>query len=333
MTVDPTTPPERGAVGLSVVIITENEEDRVRECIESVFEACRAVPSFEVILVDSASTDRTVEYAAEYPITVLRIPEEHTVSCGAGRYVGDRVARGELVLHVDGDMTLTKSWLPRAIEQLGDPQVVAVEGNLDTSTQTGVKDVDKVGGVMLYDATALAAVGGFDPYLLGYEDVDVGFRLKEAGYRLVRLPEVSAVHNAGEGFSEPVQRWRQGYLIAPGQTVRKWAHSPSMLWRLIRRQRYKVALGIWLGVGVLSLLSGTMLLGWLLLSLVGFGVVASKLGIVGAARIFLAKGMGVVGLIEGLRTPTPPAEEYPLDAVEVLREGQVHEGAIATDDR
>lgn len=331
MTVDVTTPPERGAVQLSVVVITENEADRVRECIESVFEACRDVPSFEVILVDSASTDQAVEYATDYPITVLRIPDEHTVSCGAGRYVGDRVARGELVLHVDGDMALTDTWLPRAIEQFDDPEVAAVEGNLDESRQDGVLEVDKVGGVMLYDAAALAEVGCFDPYLLGYEDIDVGFRLTEAGYRLLRLPEVSAIHHDEGAFGEPVRRWRQGYLTAPGQTIRKWARSPGMLSRLLRRQRYKVALVAWLGVGVASLFSWSLLLGWLVLSLVGFGAVASMRGVVGAARFFLAKGMGVLGLAVGLTTPTPDADSYPLKAIEVVQEGTVQRGSAATE--
>lgn len=331
MTIDVTTPPARGAVALSVVVITENEEDRVRECLESVFEACRDVSSFEVILVDSASTDRTVEYATDYPVRVLRIPDEHTVSCGAGRYVGDRVARGELVLHVDGDMTLTETWLPRALEAVADPQVAAVEGNLDESTQDGVVEVDKVGGVMLYDAAALADVGGFDPYLFGYEDVDVGFRLREAGYRLVRLPKVSAVHHEEGAFSEPVRRWRQGYLTAPGQTMRKWATSPSMLWRLLRRQQYKVALVSWLGVGLLSLVSGALFLGWLALSLTGFAAMAWTLGVVNATRLFLAKGMGVAGIVVGLATPTPDAETYPLDAVEVVQEGETHEGATGTE--
>ena len=189
LAVDPTSRSTKGRVPLSVVIIAENEEEWIREGIESVFAACRGVSAYEVILVDSASTDRTVERAAEYPITILRIPEEHAISCGAGRYVGDQVASGELVCHVDGDMTLTETWLPRAIEYLDEhPDAAAVEGCLDRSTQTGVLEVNKVGGVMLYDAHALAQVGGFDPYLLGHEDIDVGYQLKTAGYRLVRLP-------------------------------------------------------------------------------------------------------------------------------------------------
>ena len=316
MTVDPTTPSEIGRLPLSVVIIAENEEARIRQCIQSVFEACRAVEAFEVILVDSSSTDRTVERALEYPITVLRIPEEHTVSCGAGRYVGDRIASGEMVLHVDGDMTLT--------ERLREPDVAAVEGCLDRSTQDEIREVDKVGGVMLYDAAALRDIGGFDPYLLGYEDVDVGFRLRDAGYRLLRLPTVSAVHHDDGAVTESFRRWRQGYLIAPGQTIRKWAGSPTILWRLIRRQRYELGVLAWVCAGAVAAISTPLAVGWLLLSALGVGVVTSRLGVRGAIDFFMAKCFGLVGLAVGLRHRTRAAETYPVNAVEVVAEGPVH---------
>jgi len=326
VTVDPRTDTENGQIPLSVVIITENEEELIRECIESVFAACQSVPAFEVILVDSASTDRTVEIAHEYPITILRIPEEHTVSCGAGRYVGDQVARGERVLHTDSDMTLTETWLPRAIEYLEENEDVAgVEGCLDESSQTGVVEVDKIGGVMLYDADALAAVGGFDPYLLGYEDIDVGFQLRTAGHRLVRLPEVSAIHHDDDTIVEPLRRWRQGYYVAPGQTIRKRLGSPPVLWRLFRRQRYKFALIWWLAAGAFSVAFTPLLLGWVLLSALGFVIVASKRGVSGAVSFFFSKAFGVVGLAVGFTKPPQPAAAFPLSAVEVVATGRTFE--------
>ncbi|MFW5918564.1 MAG: glycosyltransferase family 2 protein [Halanaeroarchaeum sp.] len=316
-----TSPPE-----LSVVVITENEEDKVERCIESIFAACQTVPAFEIVLVDSASTDRTVELASEYPITVLRIPESDTVSCGAGRYVGDQYVAGEMVLHVDGDMELTESWLPLAIEHLRSAEdVAAVEGNLDEPTQGEIREVDKVGGVMLYDADALRSVGGFDPFLLGYEDVDVGFRLRDAGYRLLRLPEVSAIHHDEGGMSEPIRRWRQGYLIAPGQTIRKSITSPFILSRLVRRQRYKLLLAAWVLIGGISVISGPLSLLWLILSVVGFGVVVSHRGGLSEAIQFLSvKGFGVVGLVLGFARPLPPGSEYPVDDVEVVTTGPIH---------
>lgn len=325
---DPTAPPEKGRVPLSVVIIAENEEEWIRECIESVFAACRDVSAYEVILVDSASTDRTVELASEYPITILRIPEEHAISCGAGRYVGDRVASGELVCHVDGDMTLTETWLPRAIEYLDEhADAAAVEGCLDRSTHADVREVDKVGGVMLYDAHALADVGGFDPYLLGYEDIDVGFQLKTAGYRLVRLPEVSAQHHdEGGTLVEPLRRWRQGYAVAPGQAIRKRAGSPAVLRLLIGRQRYKLALLAWVLAGVAAAPSRPRRRAWLLLSVVAFAAVAARLGVSDAVNFVAAKAIGLVGIVVGLGRPPAEPESYPVSTVEVVAPGETFHG-------
>jgi glycosyltransferase involved in cell wall biosynthesis len=328
LAVDPATPAKKGRVPLSVVIIAENEEEWIRECIESVFAACRGVSAYEVILVDSASTDRTVERAAEYPITILRIPEEHAISCGAGRYVGDRVASGEYVCHVDGDMTLTETWLPRAMEYLYDhADAAAVEGCLDSSTQTDVREVNKVGGVMLYDAHALAEVGGFDPYLLGYEDVDVGFQLKTAGYRLVRLPEVSAEHHdEGGAIAEPLRRWRQGYAVAPGQAIRKRARSPRVLRLLIGRQRYSLGLLAWLVAGVAAAASRRRRRGWLLLSVAAFAAVAARLGVPDAVGFVAAKAIGIVGLAVGLGRPTRRPESFPVSTVEVVAPGETFHG-------
>jgi glycosyltransferase involved in cell wall biosynthesis len=47
---------------ISAVIITFNEEDNIASCIESIEEVCE-----EIIIVDSLSTDKTVEIAKQYP--------------------------------------------------------------------------------------------------------------------------------------------------------------------------------------------------------------------------------------------------------------------------
>ena len=320
---------------LSIVVIAENEENRIEDCLDSVIAAARrAVPAFEVILVDSASTDRTVDLASEYPITVLRIPEGETISCGAGRYVGGDAARGDLVLHVDGDMKLTETWLSEAVEALGaDPQLAAVEGWLNESEATEPTPVEKVGGVMCYDADALAAVGGFDPFLRGYEDVDVGYRLSAAGYRLTRLPSVSAVHPTSEGaLTEPVRRWRQGYLFAPGQTIRKSAKRPQLLRRLLGRQRYEGALLGWLSLGIASARSRRLFGGWVVASLLGFGALARRRGVRGALQFGIAKLLGLIGLVYGLTLHTDDPSAYPLTAVRIVQAGERFEGTAATGD-
>lgn len=312
-------------VSLSVVVITQNEADRVEDCLDSVFAACRrAVSTFEVILVDSASSDGTVERASEYPVSILRIPDEHVISCGAGRYVGDAVASGELTLHVDGDMRLSAEWLVEAVSYLRDQQDVAgVEGCLNEVDQDGVVDVDKIGGVMLFDTAALDAVGGFDPWLVGYEDIDVGYRLTDAGYRLVRLPVLSAEHPEDDTLFEPLRRWRAGYLFASGQMMRKSIDSPRIVGRLIVRQKYKTALFLWLCAGAVALTRRRWLAGWIGVGLLAaLGLVAIR-GPRGAARFGTQKALALAGIPVGLSKQPRPVDEYPLGEVERVQTGDV----------
>jgi glycosyltransferase involved in cell wall biosynthesis len=315
-----TAPPTDPRITLSVVIVTRNEEDRIRDCIESVLTACRtAVSAFEILLVDSASTDRTVDYATEYDITVLRIPDEHTVAASAGRYAGEQAARGEMVLHVDGDMVLTETWLTQAVAYMEETGVAGVEGCLDSVTQSDVELVDSIGGVVLYDADALSAVGGFDPHMLGNEDVDLGFRLTAAGYDLVRLPVVSASHPSNGTLSEPIRRWRAGYYFAPGQAIRKSVSSPRILGKFLFRQKYKILLFVWLCVGVASLVASPLLALWALLSVVGLSAIVAKRGLRGAVQFGMVKLLGIPGIAVGLCYPPRPAEAFPLDEVEVVK--------------
>jgi len=330
-TVPETLVDEGESPALSVVVITKNEADRVRPCIESIFRAAAELVPFEVILVDSASTDGTVDLATDYPITVLEIPEEHVVSCGAGRYVGDRVARGDLVLHVDGDMKLTDSWLPAAVEYLREnDDVAAVEGCLNDRHTVGetVLDVDKVGGVMLFDRDALESVGGFAPYLNAYEDVDVGYRLTAAGHRLVRLPIMSAEHPVLDSIREPVRRWRAGYYHGVGQAIRYGATSPRVLRLLLGRQRYKFALLAWTAIGLVSLGSLAGFLAWVGLSALGFAGLARRRGVSDATQFLLSKALAAVGAAGGLLDPADPPEAYPLEAIEVVAPGRMPAASV-----
>jgi glycosyltransferase involved in cell wall biosynthesis len=57
-----------------VVIPLKNEEEFIGKCIKSVIDALTYVGDCEIILVDSYSTDRTVEIAKKFPIRILMNP-------------------------------------------------------------------------------------------------------------------------------------------------------------------------------------------------------------------------------------------------------------------
>jgi glycosyltransferase involved in cell wall biosynthesis len=83
-----------GRQPISVVITTYNEEVNVAECIESVLWAD------EILLVDSFSTDKTVEIAQRHPVNILQ--REYFGSAAQKNWALDRVAH-EWVLIIDAD--------------------------------------------------------------------------------------------------------------------------------------------------------------------------------------------------------------------------------------
>lgn len=319
-------------VSLSVVVPTYNEEARVETCLESIFDACRAadaVDDFEVILVDSNSTDRTVELATDYPITVLEIPDDDLTTPAAGRFVGTHHADGDLLLFVDGDMELARGWLPAAIEHARQDGVAAVDGHLDdVPAEASLETRESVRGVALYDADALATVGGFDPYLESLEDIHLGMELNAEGYRLLRLPMVSAAHPGSDMITETFRRWENGYSRGSGQTLRRSLSSPRLAMKHVRRMRYRLVLAAWLAAGVASLATGAGVVLWLLGSLIGFAVVVSERdGPVDAAAYIAYKLTLLVGLVLGFLDEPRPREAFPLERVETMAVGTVHDGS------
>lgn len=311
---------------LSVVVVTRNEAGNVEDCLASLFDLCRGGPPHEVILVDSNSSDDSVARATEYPVTVLRIPSDDLASPGAGRYVGARHATGDHILFVDGDMHLTTGWLEDALDALDQPGTAGVTGHLNTLADDSPADepraVDALRGVALYDATTLDRVGGFDPHLQASEDVDVGYRLAAAGYDLVQLPRVVAHHPGPDGLADPVRRWRRGYFHGVGQAVRKGASDPRVLARHLRALRHPLVGVGWLGFGLLlAARSRRGTVAWAGLSMLAFAGHAARSGTRRTVADACSYALTVLGLVLGGRTPPPPADEYPLDHVEVVQAG------------
>jgi N-acetylglucosaminyl-diphospho-decaprenol L-rhamnosyltransferase len=72
----------------------------------------------------------------------------------------------------------------------------------------GPKDVDQIcGAFMLIRPDAWREMGGFDPHYFMYnEDVDLNFRLRRAGWRVVFLPDARITHHLGASSSADWQK-------------------------------------------------------------------------------------------------------------------------------
>src|SRR4051812_11710178 len=100
---------------ISIIIKTLNEEARIADAIESALNVNKWIPT-EVIVADSASTDRTIEISRKYPVRVVQLSDPNDRSCGVGPQLGFQNATGDFILILDGDMRLRDEFVPAAME-------------------------------------------------------------------------------------------------------------------------------------------------------------------------------------------------------------------------
>jgi len=309
---------------LSVVVVTYNEADRIADALDAIFAACQGVTSFEVLLVDSNSTDDTVDIASEYDVTIYRIPDDGLTTPGAGRYVGTQHASGDTLLFVDGDVVVSASWVEAALDALdADPDLAGIDGHLNERRADEATSVDYCHGVVLYDRAALSEVDGFHPFLLAWEDVDLGFQLRLADHELQRLPMVAGTHPIPDSPLDQFRRWRRGYYRAGGQVCSKALTRPRLLARWLWYFRDKAVSTTWLALGLVALVVQPLVLaGWALASVAGTAFLCHRLGVHGATKRAISSVLFPLGFVLGFEK-LPAREEFPLDAVETVQTGSV----------
>jgi glycosyltransferase involved in cell wall biosynthesis len=223
---------------VSIVIKALNEERHIAAAIESALAAIDEVGG-EVILADSASTDRTVEIAQRYPIKIVRLNDVSDRSCGAGAQLGYQHSSGRYVYLLDGDMTLRTGFLPAAIRRLEENATVAgvggmiiesTSGNREFAQRASRDEPDRRPGTVtrldcggLYRRSAIEAMGYFtDRNVHGGEEGELGARLRIVGWTLERIdvPAVDHRGHAGNAYALLLRRITSRIGWGTGETVR-----------------------------------------------------------------------------------------------------------------
>jgi glycosyltransferase involved in cell wall biosynthesis len=93
---------------MSIVVPAYNEEACIARCVRAIREAVGGAEDVEVIVVDNNSTDATAELARREGATVV-FEKENRIS--KARNAGGRAARGEWILFIDADSTLSSALL------------------------------------------------------------------------------------------------------------------------------------------------------------------------------------------------------------------------------
>lgn len=225
---------------VSVVLITRNQAWNIERLLASVRHELATLPGSEIVLVDSASTDRTLEIAARYPITAIRLEPEQRLTAAMGRYVGARHTTGDLILFLDGDMELGQGWLGHALRVMQSrPELAVLTGHvIDRPPKTPydgalvpppaagsitAESIPYTGGAALYRRDALEAAGSFHPHVISDEEPDLCIRIRHRGGQIARLGYPIAYH-----YSQPTEaiptlfvRWRRNLYLGAGQNLRQ----------------------------------------------------------------------------------------------------------------
>jgi GT2 family glycosyltransferase len=218
------------ATDVTVVVVTWNQRDLVLDCLESL--AAQTLPC-RALVVDNASADGTVAaIEAAFPETEIVRLQENTGFAGGVATALPRV-RTRFVALLNNDAVAEPSWLAASRARLEDPAVAAVAAKMllldPEATGAPGRDVVNNAGVVLlasgYGADrglgepdgpelsssaevfgfsggaavlrtlAVLAVGGVDPsWFMYYEDTDLAWRLRRAGWRIVYEPAAVVRH-------------------------------------------------------------------------------------------------------------------------------------------
>lgn len=103
---------------LSVILPVYNEEDSLAQIVGRIDKMCQEnfPDSYEIIVVDDASTDKTAQIAEELDVVLLHNPQNS--GAGYSRKVGIRKALGQYIFMIDADLTYAPEDFPQVLPKL-----------------------------------------------------------------------------------------------------------------------------------------------------------------------------------------------------------------------
>lgn len=215
---------------VSIIIANYNGEELLKKNLPRVIEAADYYQTLkkekvEIIIVDDASTDKSVEFIKKQKhIALIEIKRNLGFSSAINR--GVRAANGELVMLLNTDVYPQREFIAPLVGNFKDESVFAV-GCMDKSVEENSiimrgrglaqwsrgflvhkrGDVDRKdtfwvsGGSGMFRKSIWEKLGGFsevyNPFY--WEDIDISYRAVKCGYRLVFEPESIVVHEHETG--------------------------------------------------------------------------------------------------------------------------------------
>lgn len=219
---------------LSIIILSYNVKSLLLDCIKSI----PVHKDWETIIVDNASTDGSAELAT--------IKNKTNLGFAAGNNIGIKKSSGEYVLLLNNDTVVYPNSIETVLEYMekhlevgaATCRVELADGSLDYSSHrnfpdpinsllhfVGLKKVSSytnvnipnevheidslTGAFAMVRRTAGEQVGWLDEdYFFNAEDIDLCYKLKEKGWKIMFLPGVKITHLKGASSQRTPQSRR-----------------------------------------------------------------------------------------------------------------------------
>jgi glycosyltransferase involved in cell wall biosynthesis len=217
----------------SFVVIAYNEEENIATCIQSILKQKGLGNSYEIIVVDDGSHDKTrvlVKQLSQSNKKVILKGDGLNHGRGYSRNLGIKFATGDVIAMVDGDIILPKDWLIKCISYLASHSVVggiAVPDGDVTYLYRKFHFRPKI----VQGSTTITGNNGcykrevfswinFNKTLREGEDVDFNHRLVATGASSLCIPNLTVEHQEHKSFSHSILWLYQSGVGATRQLIR-----------------------------------------------------------------------------------------------------------------
>ncbi|MCL7453831.1 MAG: glycosyltransferase family 2 protein [Anaerolineae bacterium] len=210
----------------SVIILGWGGEPYIAPCLNALRQ--QTYKALEILVVDNGSPDRTAEIVERGFSEVRLIRTGENLGVAGGNNVGLRAAQGDICVLINADVVVRPDWLEHLVGSMqANPQIgiagakllypdgtIQFAGGLieaprgytyhvgwheeDRGQYDTLSDVDLVTGASLaISRPALEQIGYEDErfFPIDYEDADMSYRARAAGFRVVLVPQAAATHH------------------------------------------------------------------------------------------------------------------------------------------
>jgi len=235
---------------LSIIIVTWNTADITLKCIHTINKYLNNKLNYEIIVVDNASSDNTIQLLSKEKIVLIKNHENSGFA--KGNNIGVKKAKGKYLFFLNSDMELIDdsfiamfkffvnsdigligpSFLNTDLTPQGSvfpPQTVAnafkefvlkiknVYSKYTPDSKTPVSVWSVSGGAILIKKDLFKQVGGWnEKYFIYFEDLDLCRSIRRLGQQIIFYPNCKVIHahgQSGKHLAPAKDQWRR---LIPG---------------------------------------------------------------------------------------------------------------------